>query len=196
MPAITPSPAFTAAARSSAPGAPPQGASSARGLVGLDRPYILYPARLEHPRENHLRLLRAYAGSRAHETHVLVLAGADWGAGAVIRAEIARSALSARVNLLGYVPEDTTSALIADADVVVLAGRWDRGGRLLLQALAAGRPTVTNAADIVGDLGALFDPVDEASLTAALDRAVEDHELRARALHGGPDRVRALLGVP
>jgi len=165
-------------------------------VADLEGPYLLYPARLEHPRENHLRLLGAYAASRARTTHALVLAGADWGAGPLIRAGVARRRLGDRVVMLGYVSAAEALELAAGADAVVIVGQWD-GCRLAeLQALSAGRPLVTSDLEVAGDLGVLCDPHDERSIASALDRVIDDEALHARARREGPRRVRELLRSP
>ena len=55
---------------------------------GVEGPYILYTARLEHPGKNHLRLLQAFAASEAARGHQLLLVGADFGAEPMVREEI------------------------------------------------------------------------------------------------------------
>jgi glycosyltransferase involved in cell wall biosynthesis len=167
----------------------------ARARTGVRRPYILYLARLEHPGKNHLRLLRAFARSRARDTHALVLAGADWGAGARLQAETARLGIGADVSALGYVDEDLIPGLVAGADAVAMVGLCEGFGLPALEALAAGRPVVSANAgalpEVVGDLGAGCDPLDEASIGAALERALFDEALRARVRVEGPARARA-----
>jgi glycosyltransferase involved in cell wall biosynthesis len=178
---------------SGAAGAPR--APTARRQLGLDRPYLLYLSRLEHPGKNHLRLIRAYADSRARASHDLVLSGADWGALALIRAEIARLSLGDRVRLPGYVADDLVPELVQGADAVVMVGLREGFGLPALEALAAGRPLVIARAgalpEVAGELAATCDPLDERSITQALDRAVEDEVLRARAAHEGPARAAA-----
>ena len=159
-----------------------------------EKPYLLYPARLEHPGKNHLRLLRGFAKSRARETHKLVLTGRDWGAEAAIREEIARLDLGARVSLLGFVPFEALPGLVAGAEVVIMAGLHEGFGLPALEALASGRPVaVSNTGalpEVVGELGAQFDPLDEDSIAAALDRASFDEALRGRASSEGPAWAR------
>lgn len=168
---------------------------AARFRTGLDGPYLLYPARLEHPGKNHLRLLQAFLASRASRSHVLALAGADWGALPRIRAEIARLGLEDRVAWLGYVPEELLPGLVAGADAVAMVGLREGFGLPALEALAAGRSLVIAAAgalpEVAGELAARCDPLDVGSIAAALDRALEDGALRERARREGPERARA-----
>lgn len=167
----------------------------ARDRLRLDRPYVLYLGRLEHPGKNHLRLLRAFHASRACASHQLALAGADWGALPLIKAEIERLQLGGRVTLLGYLPDDVVPGLVAGADAVAMVGLYEGFGLPALEALAAGRPVVASRTgalpEVVGDLAASCDPLDEASITTALDRALGDEVLRGRSRIEGPLRAKA-----
>jgi glycosyltransferase involved in cell wall biosynthesis len=153
-------------------------------------PYLLYPARLEHPGKNHVRLLEAFARSRARSTHRLVFTGAEWGAGPRIEASIAALGLGQVVSVLGFVSRDELTTLMANADAVVAAGLFEGFGLPAAEALALGRPVAASSTgslpEVVGPLGALFDPADTASMTVALDRVVEDGDLRARCRAEGP----------
>jgi glycosyltransferase involved in cell wall biosynthesis len=159
--------------------------AEARERTGLTEPYLFYPARLEHPGKNHLRLLRAYARSAVRERHLLALAGADWGGEALIREEIQRLGLGARVRLLGFVPDEILPGLMGGASAVLMVGLCEGFGLPALEALAAGRPVVAARAgalpEVVGELGVLCDPFDPADMAAALARALDDgHVARVR----------------
>lgn len=168
---------------------------AARQQTKLSRPYVLYLARLEHPGKNHVRLLRAFRESRASRSHVLALAGADWGALPRIQAEIERLGLEDRVALLGYVPDAIVPGLVAGADAVVMVGLHEGFGLPALEALSAGRPLAIARAgalpEVAGELAASCDPEDPRSIAAAIDRALEDEALRARTRREGPARARA-----
>ncbi|MFO0755109.1 MAG: glycosyltransferase family 1 protein [Byssovorax sp.] len=168
---------------------------AARRATGLRTPYLLYTARLEHPGKNHLRLLRAFARSRAAAAHELALAGADWGALPMIEAEIARLGLAGRVRILGFVADAILPGLVAGADAVIMVGLHEGFGLPALEALAAGRAVIASSTgalpEVVGDLGVMCDPHDEASIEGALDRALGDAALRERTRAHGPGRARA-----
>jgi glycosyltransferase involved in cell wall biosynthesis len=153
-------------------------------------PYLLYPARLEHPGKNHVRVLEAFARSRARSTHRLVFSGKDWGAGARIEASIRALGLAGVVDVLGFVSRDELTTRMANADAVIAAGLFEGFGLPAAEALALGRPVAASSTgslpEVVGPLGALFDPSDTASMSAAFDRVIEDPNLRARCLAEGP----------
>lgn len=156
----------------------------------LQQPYLLYPARLEHPAKNHLGLLEGFAQSRLRETHQLAFAGADWGARERIEATIDRLGLREAVRLLGFVEDEHLPALYAAADAVVMAGLTEGFGLPVLEALACGTPVCAAQAgalpEVAGPHAIYFDPYDSAAIAAALERGVEDEQWRARIRDDGP----------
>jgi glycosyltransferase involved in cell wall biosynthesis len=169
-------------------------------------PYLLYPARLEHPGKNHVRVLEAFARSRARATHRLVFTGADWGAGEKIRETIRALALEDRAEIAGFVSRDELATRMANADAVLVAGLFEGFGLPAAEALSLGRVVAASSTgslpEVVGPLAALFDPLDVASMAEAFDRVVEDRALRARCRDEGPryaakfswDRAAAAIG--
>jgi glycosyltransferase involved in cell wall biosynthesis len=167
----------------------------ARSACDLERPYVLYLSRLEHPGKNHLRLLRAFAAGGLGRTHDLVFAGKDWGARRLIEEEAARLGAGPWLRLLGFVSDDLVPGLVAGAAAVAMVGLHEGFGLPALEALATGCPVVTSTTgalpEVVGDLGAACDPLDEAAVGAALRRALGDAELRRRVAQHGPARARS-----
>lgn len=155
----------------------------------IEGAYLLYPARLEDPGKNHLRLLRAFARSRALGTHRLVLCGDDWGAAAAIRRLRAELGLQNRVRWLGRVADEMLVPLYAESSGVVMAGLREGFGLPALEALAAGRAVAVSDTgalpEVVDPLGVLFDPHDEVAMGEALDRLVCDRRLARRVARLG-----------
>jgi glycosyltransferase involved in cell wall biosynthesis len=163
----------------------------ARAACGLEtRPYLFYPARLEHPGKNHVRLLRAFARSGLGATHTLALSGGDWGAGALLRATIRELALDNDVKLLGFVSKEQLPALMAGADAVLMLGLHEGFGLPALEGLSAGKPVCVSCTgalpEVAGPLGVLCDPLDEDSIARALRRVVDEEALRSRCRRDGP----------
>lgn len=157
-------------------------------------PYLLYPARLEHPGKNHLRLIEAFATSKLRKTHDLILAGADWGAGDRIRELARRLGVTDRVVIAGFVSRDRLTHLMAGAEAVIAAGLFEGFGLQAAEALALGSAVaVSNTGslpEVVGDLGVLFDPKRVSSIAEALERVVYDDSIRSRCRAEGPRRAR------
>jgi glycosyltransferase involved in cell wall biosynthesis len=160
-----------------------------------DRPYLLYPARLEHPGKNHLRLLAAFAASSVRRTHDLVLCGADWGAESLVREQALALDLKDRVKILGFVERRRFESLLDGANIVVAAGLREGFGLQAAEALACGKVIAASNTgslpEVVGPLGVLFDPLDVGSMAGALDRAASDAGLRERCALEGPRRAAA-----
>ncbi|MEI7893620.1 MAG: glycosyltransferase family 1 protein [Myxococcales bacterium] len=158
-----------------------------------DRPYFLYPARLEHPGKNHIRLIQAFAQSGLAKTHDLVLCGADWGALAQIQDTAHRMGVEKQVVYAGFVSRETLTGFLAHADAVVVAGLFEGFGLQAVEALALGRPVVASNTgalpEVIGELGVLFNPTNVQEIGKALGRSVNDEILRARCRRDGPKRA-------
>ncbi len=169
--------------------------AAARARLTLHAPYLLYPARLEHPAKNHVRLVEAFSSSGLAATHDLVLMGGDWGASERILEAARAHGVGHRVRLTGFVDDWLVPLLTTGADAVVLLGLYEGFGLPALEALAAGRPVCASNSgalpEVVGDLAALCDPYAVDSIAAALRSVVFDSELRRRAAEQGPAHARA-----
>lgn len=164
---------------------------NARREAGLHaKPYLLYPARMEHPGKNHVRLLHAFAQSGLATTHTLAFSGADWGAGELIRNTVRELNLTEAVSFLGFISADALSLLVAGAEAVLMLGLHEGFGLPPLEALCAGRPVcVANTGalpEVVGPFGVQCDPFDEQDIARALQQIVRDADIRNRCQSDGP----------
>jgi len=134
------------------------------------------------------------------------LAGPQTAAGvARIREAASRLGLTDRLLLLGPVDDATLDYLYRQACVVGLVSLSEGFGFPVLEALARGVPVIvargTGAAETGGDAALVVDPVDPASVAAAIRRAADDSYRRGiaklgprRALEFSPERTaRAYL---
>ena len=88
---------------------------------GIDAPFFLYLARLEHPAKNHIRLIEAFDQFKLEtkSNWQLVFGGSDWnGAGQIHRA-IQSSTFVQEIHSLGFVPDSDLPNLYRAADVFV-----------------------------------------------------------------------------
>jgi glycosyltransferase involved in cell wall biosynthesis len=154
--------------------------------VVLDEPYILYPARLEHPGKNHERLIRAYAQTSLASQCALVFAGKDWGARTHLEAVVAELGLCERVLFLGYVSDHELPRLVASARLVAMVGLCEGFGLPAVEALACGTPLVAADAGALPEVcGGLAERSIE-SIAAALERVASEPALRTRVRSDGP----------
>ena len=149
-----------------------------------DAPLALALGRL-HPNKGFDVLLEAVAQVPRLQ---LWLAGAgDDGAALAVRA--AAPDLAGRVHFLGW--RDDVPALLAAADVLVVASRIEPLGNVVIEAWAAGVPVVATASAgpraLIGDgRSGLLVPVEDAdALAGALERVVADRGLAAALVEGG-----------
>jgi glycosyltransferase involved in cell wall biosynthesis len=99
---------------------------------------------------------------------------------------------------LGMVPHDVLEELYARAAVFVLPSRSEGFGVVCAEAMAHGKPVVASRvgglAELVvdGETGILVPPCRPDLLRAALERLLEDPELRRRMGRAGRERMKAL----
>lgn len=106
-----------------------------------------------------------------------------------IEAQIASLRLGDRVSLAGAVSTARLAELYDQADLFVLASRYEGYGMAFAEAIARGVPVIgTTAGAIPGTVaegaGILVPPDDVAALTQVLRRLVGDKEVRARLADG------------
>lgn len=156
------------------------------------RPFVLSVGTLE-PRKNLIRLIRAYRRLALRGLpHSLVLAGpAGWRHQPLMR-ELAEEA-PGTVLLTGRVPAGDLDALYRAADAFAYPSLYEGFGLPVLDALARGVPTVVSTSsslpEVAGEAALLVDPLSEAGIAEALERAVTDPALAGRLREAGPARA-------
>lgn len=152
---------------------------------GIDRPFLLYVARLEHPAKNHVRLIRAFERFKAATGSAwqLVLGGGDWHGAEHIHAAIAASRYASEIHRLGFVPDAELPAWYRAADGFVYPSAHEGFGLPPIEAMACGCPVMSSdrgaLAEIVGQAALIVEPDDETAFAAQLTRFAGDPELRA-----------------
>jgi glycosyltransferase involved in cell wall biosynthesis len=146
-------------------------------------------------------LVEAWAKVRTdlHTPARLVVAG-DGDDLERVTATVARHGLGAGVELRGWVPPAEVGDLLDEADVLVLASKWEGQPMAVLEAMARGLAVVATRVgglvDLVdGDSGLLVPPDDVDALAGALREVLADDALRARLGAGGRRRVESELSV-
>jgi glycosyltransferase involved in cell wall biosynthesis len=109
----------------------------------------------------------------------------DRDAAAQLDADIARHGLGDRIAVSGAISPQRLAALYTEADVFVLASRFEGYGMAYAEAVAHGLPVIgTNAGAIPDtvppDAGLLVAPGDATALAQALRRIIGDDDLRRR----------------
>ena len=110
--------------------------------IGLPRNtrFILFAGRL-HPQKDPLLLIKAFACLHEPDTHLLIAGAGELEA--EIRHEIANRGLTAKVTMLGAVPQSELARLHRISSVFVLSSVYEGLPLTVLEALSSGSPVVT-----------------------------------------------------
>ncbi len=109
-----------------------------------------------------------------------------------LREAVAARGLEASFTFDGVVGHGQVADAMARADVLVLPSEHEELGSVLVEGMAAGLPAVASDVGGVGEAvvsgvtGLLVPPGDHAAFASAVERALDDDQLRARARDEGP----------
>ena len=162
---------------------------------GIDRPYILYISRLEHPGKNHVNLIRAYGmlPRELAERFELVLPGAEWSGSEAVFAAAAASPYAGNIRLTGFVDAELLPELYRHAACYVFPSFFEGFGLSLIEAMHYGVPCACSNCSSLGELGEgaalLFDPEQPAGIAAALEKLLVSEETRAELRAAGLKRA-------
>lgn len=154
---------------------------------------LLHIAHL-NPVKDQATLLRAFAAiRRTHDAH-LSLAGGD-AMGGRVQAMAQELGLASDVTFHGVVPQDTIRSLLARTHVHVMSSRHEAAGVSVLEAAAAGVPTVGTRTGYVSDwapeAAVAVEPGDAVALAAAVDNLLRDPGRRRALAERANARARA-----
>ena len=151
------------------------------------------------PHKNIAALIEAFAVlHQQHPQYRLALAGDVSGdvfhsAYKDLQRLIAARRLDGAAVFTGYVSDNELVQLYNAATVFVLPSLMEGFGLPAIEAMACGTPVIASARgalpEVVGAAGVLFDPAHPGELEAALQRLVQQPELRERLRHAGPARA-------
>ena len=166
--------------------------------VPLNAKVVGYLGRLHHEKGPDL-LLEAFVQRFAHrpDVHLVMIGRGPTGFPADVEPMLRRRAADsgcARIHLTGEVVD--ASSLLAAFDVYAQPSRREGRSLAMLEAMAAGIPTVTSALPSIRELHAdgetalLVDAADSRMLGSAIERLLEDAELRAHLNANARERAR------
>jgi glycosyltransferase involved in cell wall biosynthesis len=168
-----------------------------RQTYGIDSDYVLSVGAIQ-PRKNLSRLVNAYSrlrrGNPKGKLPKLVLVGkCAWLYDETLRA-IKELELSESVIVTGYVPEADLPALYSGALCFVYPSYFEGFGLPPLEAMRCGAPVIvgdrTSLPEVVGTAGLLVDPFDVDALAAAIEKLINDSDLRAQLSVKGLERAK------
>jgi glycosyltransferase involved in cell wall biosynthesis len=168
------------------PGSHEEARASVARQHGIQKPFFLYVARLEHPGKNHVPLISAFEQFKARTgpDWQLVFGGSDWHGAEEIHGAIKKSPVSADIRCLGFVPDERLPELYRAAEVFVYPSLYEGFGMPPIEAMACGRPVISSTCgslgEVLADAAAIVDPADIGSISEQLTRMATDPELRER----------------
>lgn len=179
------------------PGVAEQGRRLVTGLAG-SAPYVLFVSTI-HPRKNLLALRTAMVGlARRGQPHLLVMVVAP-PADRADSADLVREATAelpgfpGRVVVLRRLAEAQLAGVMAGAEVLCAPSFSEGFGFAPLEAMACATPVVVSdrgaLPEVVGD-SAVVTTTEADDIEKALDRVINDHELRRRLGEAG--RLRSM----
>jgi glycosyltransferase involved in cell wall biosynthesis len=151
-------------------------------------PYFLYVSSLDHPRKNHVVLIRAYERvlQVCPQAPFLVFVGPDFSSSEVIHEAIRRSPAADRLLSLGYVTDQQLGALYRQAFAFVHASSFEGFGYPLVEAMSFGLPVLCSDIpvfrEIAGDAPLYFDPRRSENIAAKMLALMSDGTLRERCI--------------
>lgn len=166
---------------------------AAAHALPLDRPVALFVGRVS--REKGWPVLPRLA-ARLAERRLHVLVCGDGDELPALAAQAGELGVADAFTFANAVPREGVAAAMACADVLVLPSAHEELGSVLIEAMAAGLPSVAYAVGgtseaIEQDVTGLLVPGgDEAGLAAAVLRVLDDPALTLRAREAGPERAR------
>jgi glycosyltransferase involved in cell wall biosynthesis len=165
-----------------------------RRAWGLDSGFILYLGTIE-PRKNLPRLIDGYAMLRrrgATNLPLVLAGGRGWGQ-SDLHEQAARAGVADDVRLIGFVPDREIPLWYNAADLFVYLSEYEGFGLPPLEALACGTPVVTSnrssLPEVVGEAAMLVDPTDAHAIADAIQRVLDDRDLRSQLADAGPDQA-------
>lgn len=153
---------------------------------GIEREYLLSVGNLQ-PRKNLAQLIRAYTRLRElveeFRGQLVIVGRKAWLYQNIVH-EAHRSRYVGDVIFTDYVPEDDLPGLYSGATAFVYPSIFEGFGLPVLEAMACGTPVITSNSsalpEVVGEAGLMVDPYDEEAMARAIQRVVEDAQLRAQ----------------
>jgi glycosyltransferase involved in cell wall biosynthesis len=154
--------------------------------------YILFVGTLQ-PRKNLIRLIEAYWKLEAGSWKLVIAGKKGWLYQEIFR-WVEELGLGKKVVFTGYVPEGGLPALISGARLFVFPSLYEGFGLPVLEAMACGTPVVcsnvSSLPEVAGDAAVLVDPLDVEGLAAAMERVLDDEDLRAELIERGFEQAK------
>jgi len=120
---------------------------------------------------------------KGHDVGLQLVGGGAGRPEAMLQTELARSDPSgAYVTRAGFIPQADLPALFDRSDIFVFASSCENMPNTLIEGMASGLPVASSdrgpMPEVLGDGGVYFDPEDSVSIASAIERLIQDENLR------------------
>ena len=173
----------------------PADVARVRERYQLDQRFVLYVGNIK-PHKNLVRLIEAYdlLRRRGFDDVKLLIIGDEISKLPALRRAVHTHKLHKHVRFLGYLPDETLSILYRLASLFVFPSLYEGFGLPPLEAMACGTPVVTSNVsslpEVTGDAAVLVDPYDVESITAGMQRVLDNPGLSQELREKGVARSR------
>ncbi|MCB0353077.1 MAG: glycosyltransferase family 4 protein [Bdellovibrionales bacterium] len=171
----------------------PEKVGKIRGKFGLRDPFLLMVGTI-HPRKNHTMVLSILEALMAKGFRVdLVVAGQRGWKDSEFQAQLGRSPVKERVQVLGYVDDDSLWQLYREAELLLYPSIYEGFGLPVLDAMALGCPVVTSVnspmAEIGGQAVLAADPRSYEDLLMTVESVLTEKSLQQELVARGLERA-------
>jgi len=173
---------------------PPLPEHETRARFDLGERSVLLSLSAQRPHKNLLALIGALARIPAERRPLLVLPGYPTWHEAELRSRALAAGVAEDVRFLGWLSGEELEGLWALSEAFVFPSLYEGFGLPVLEAMARGVPVACSNAsslpEVAGDAALLFDPQQEPSIAAALERLLGEPALREQLIARGLARAR------
>ncbi|MFA6102448.1 MAG: glycosyltransferase family 1 protein [Victivallaceae bacterium] len=162
----------------------------------IEKNYILYISRIEHPGKNHLNLIKAYEKlpEPLRNNYDLVLAGSFWQGSEPVKEYAEHSFCRDSIKFPGYINNAVLPSLYRKASLYVFPSLFEGFGLSLLEAMACGIPIAcsnnSSLAEVAGDAALKFDPFSIHQITECMESVLSNKGLRDKMIQAGLERIK------
>ena len=162
---------------------------------GIEKPFILYISRLEHPGKNHVNLIRAYnqLDPALTEQYDLVLPGAKWNGSEEVFREAKASPYAGHIHFPGFVSAELLIPLYRKAACYVFPSFFEGFGLSLIEAMYCGVPCACSNCSSLREIGEgaalLFDPADPGEIAQTITELLVSSDCREKLRKAGMERA-------
>ena len=163
---------------------------------GIQQPFFLYVARLEHPAKNHVRLIEAFNQFKSNtgSPWKLVLGGGDWHGAEQIHRAMQESPFRKDIHSLGFIEDAVLPTWYRAAVGFVFPSLFEGFGLPPVEAMACGCPVLSSTRgaleEAVGTAAGTIDPEDTDDLQRKLTRLATDANWREALREAGIQQAR------